>query len=171
MIKTVFQSSIYCLLLLFVSFSGAADQSLHLSLPDLNGKLQNLEQYKGKWIIVNYWATSCQPCLKEIPELASFYEQHKDKDAVVLGINYEDIPLSWLQQFMNTVPINYPVWRSLPSAKTPFGLIQVLPTTYIISPEGKLMGRQQGAVNQEMLNNYLEKKTREARIQQDALKP
>ncbi|MDH5734802.1 MAG: hypothetical protein OEY87_01650, partial [Gammaproteobacteria bacterium] len=59
----------------------------------------------------------------------------------------------------------------LPSAKTPFGLIQVLPTTYIISPEGKLMGRQQGAVNQEMLNNYLEKKTREARIHQDALKP
>ena len=153
------------LLLLLAGFTVSASQSLNFSLPDLNGKLQNLEQYKGKWIIVNYWATSCQPCLKEIPELASFHQQHKNRDAIVLGINHEDIPLSWLRQFMNTVPINYPVVRSLPSAKTPFGLIQVLPTTYIISPDGKLMGRQQGSVNQEMLNRYIERKTSELKNQ------
>ena len=60
-------------------------------MPDLSGKMRSLEDYRGKWVIVNYWATWCPPCQEEIPDLVDFHDSHKDTDAVVLGVNFEDI--------------------------------------------------------------------------------
>jgi thiol-disulfide isomerase/thioredoxin len=131
---------------------------VELALPDLNGKVRTLAEFEGKWVIVNYWATSCPPCLKEIPELQSFYERHKDRDAVVLGVNFEDIKPSWLQAFVDSVSMDYPVLRSTPDPQTPFGLILVLPTTFVIAPGGELVARQSGPVTAASLDAYLQRK-------------
>ena len=80
------------LLVVFVLlFAGPAmAEPVEYSLPDLDGKMHSLADYRGKWVIVNYWATWCPPCQEEIPDLVNFHDSHKDDDAVVLGINLED---------------------------------------------------------------------------------
>lgn len=142
--------------LVFSTLSVFADPVSDFSLPDLEGNPHTLDEYRGKWIIINYWATNCAPCLKEIPELEDFHRRHQEKDAVVLGVNYEDIKLSWLKDFIQSVKMSYPVLLAKENSVTPFGSIIMLPTTVIVSPEGRLMGLQRGAVTAEMLDKYIE---------------
>jgi peroxiredoxin len=145
--------------LLMIVFSTTvlmADPVSEFSLPDLEGNQHTLAQYQGKWIIINYWATNCPPCLTEIPELEDFHHRHRGKDAVVLGVNYEDVKISWLKDFIQSVKMTYPVLLAEPDRVTPFGSIMMLPTTIIVSPEGHLMGLQRGAITAEMLDNYIE---------------
>jgi len=151
-VKTAF---VALMLMLFSAGAVAADPVSEFSLPGLDGKQHTLAPYAGKWIIINYWATDCPPCLKEIPELERFHQEHKDKDAVVVGVNYEDIRLSWLQDFVGSVNMTYPVLRAEPGSATPFGEIKILPTTLIVSPEGEFMGAKAGAVDAEMIEGYI----------------
>jgi thiol-disulfide isomerase/thioredoxin len=146
---------VFLLLTLGTLSAGAASLD-EFALPDLQGKLQTLAAYRGKWVIINYWATNCPPCVKEIPELEDFHQRHKDRDAVVVGVNYEDIKLTWLRDFISSVHMTYPVLLADPDKATPFGSIIMLPTTIIVSPEGRLMGQQRGAVTAETLDHYLE---------------
>ena len=147
------------LVAVFVFFFGAtiaaADPVQEFSLPDLDGRQHTLSEYQGKWVIINYWATNCPPCLKEIPELEDFYRRHKDSDAVVLGVNYEDIKLSWLKDFIGSVKMTYPVLLAEPDQPTPFGSVMVLPTTIIVSPTGDLSGVHRGAITAEMIDDYI----------------
>ena len=140
----------------FLATAVMADPVNEFSLPDLSGKQHTLAPYQGKWIIINYWATNCAPCLQEIPELEAFHNRHKDTDAVVLGVNYEDIKLSWLKDFVASVKMTYPVLLTKPDTVTPFGPIMMLPTTIIVAPDGRLMGQQRGAVTAEMLDKYID---------------
>jgi thiol-disulfide isomerase/thioredoxin len=143
------------LILVSAASAAAADPVSEFSLPDLDGKTHRLTSYRGKWIIINYWATDCPPCLKEIPELERFHQNHKDKDAVVVGVNYEDIKLTWLKDFVKSVKMTYPVLLTEPGTVTPFGPIKILPTTIIVSPQGELMGAQAGAVTEKMIDQYI----------------
>lgn len=147
------------LLLMFWMAGAPADPVSGFSLPGLDGRQYTLGQYAGKWIIVNYWATDCPPCIKEIPELQDFHTRHQDDNAVVLGVNYEDIRLPWLKDFVDSMQISYPVLLTKPDTSTPFGPIVMLPTTFIISPAGKFMGQQRGAITAEMLDKYLDSQT------------
>jgi len=142
--------------LMLTAATATADPVSEFSLPDLEGRQQTLAPYKGQWIVINYWATNCPPCLKEIPELERFYRLHKDHDAVVIGVNYEDIRLSWLRDFIASVQMTYPVVRAEPDVPTPFGMIQILPTTVIVSPEGEFAGIHAGAVTAKMIEKYIQ---------------
>jgi len=133
----------------------AADPVSEFSLPDMAGKQHTLAPYRGKWIVINYWATDCPPCLKEIPELERFHQRHKDRDAVVVGVNYEDIRPAWLEDFIASVNMTYPVLLARPGSTTPFGAIKILPTTIIVSPAGEFMGAKAGAVTAEMMDDYI----------------
>ena len=88
-----------------------------------------LSDYRGKWVVVNYWATWCPPCLTEIPELVDFHEDHKDKDAVVVGVNFENIGVNGLKQFVDEYFMNYPVLRTKPGPNSALGPIPGLPPT------------------------------------------
>ena len=98
------------MLLPAVPQSGAVDYEL----PDVNGQLRSLDQYRGKWVIVNYWATWCGTCIKELPDLVSMHEGNKDKDIVVIGINFESIENDRLRAFLAERSIPYTVLRSEP---------------------------------------------------------
>jgi thiol-disulfide isomerase/thioredoxin len=147
---------------IFLFASAGYAEPVDYSLPDLNGKIHSIADYKGKWVIVNYWATWCPPCQEEIPDLVDFHERHKDHDAVVLGINFEDIGGEQLTSFVDSFLITYPILRSKPLATTPLGPIPGLPTTYIIAPDGSPVARQVGPVTGEMLEDYIEQKKKEA---------
>lgn len=125
------------------------------ALPDLDDRLQSLDQYRGKWVIVNYWATWCGTCRKELPDLITLHEKHRDKDIVVVGINFEDIGRQELQAFVAAQNIPYPVLRTRPVRKTPLGPVPALPTTYIIDPSGKTVAGEVGLVTQQNLEDYI----------------
>ena len=95
--KRIWRITLAALLLLSTSQVRAVDYEL----PDVDGQMQTLDQYQGKWVIVNYWATWCTTCLKELPDLVSFHQNNKDKDAVVVGINFEDINMEELSTFID----------------------------------------------------------------------
>jgi thiol-disulfide isomerase/thioredoxin len=150
------------LLTIFVVFVLAAGAALaepvDYSLPDLKGKSHSLADYKGKWVVVNYWATWCPPCQEEIPDLVDFHDRHKDVDAVVIGINFEDIGQKQLETFVDSFLISYPILRSEPLATTPLGPVPGLPTTYIIAPDGSPVARQVGPITGKQLDDYIAKK-------------
>ncbi|WJW76126.1 TlpA disulfide reductase family protein [Thiohalobacter sp. IOR34] len=138
-------------------------EPVDFTLPDLEGKSRSLSEFRGKWVILNYWATWCPPCLEEIPDLVAFHERHRDKDAVVLGINYEDIPLEQLRTFVDEYFISYPVLVNGDlSAPDPRLSVGGLPTTYIISPQGEPVARQVGGITAKALEDYLARKLRDA---------
>lgn len=126
------------------------------TLLDVNGKKHNLSDYRGKWVIVNYWATWCPPCLEEIPELVDFHEKHKNVDAVVLGINHEEVDGKFLRTFVDEYLISYPVLRGDVDGPMPFGPIQGLPTTVVVSPDGKVASIKVGGVTMKKLEDLLD---------------
>lgn len=121
-------------------------EPVQFNLTDLQGKNHTVNTYTGKWLIVNYWATWCPPCLDEIPELVEFHDKHKDKDAMVLGIDFEEVDKKFLQEFIEQNFISYPIVRVKPASRSPFGPIYGLPTTFLISPEGKVVASKTGGV-------------------------
>ncbi len=151
-------------LLMMSLLASAETEIVDFTLPDLKGQSHSLSQYRGKWVVVNYWATWCPPCLEEIPDLIKFHDLHKDRDAVVLGVNYEDIGQPWLEEFVDSMFVSYPVLRSEPTPRTPFGDMMGLPTTYIVSPEGRAVARQVGPITLDALESFLKRKQAERAV-------
>lgn len=147
-----------CIVSLFLMFAGMQARAVDYQLPDLDGQMQSLEQYRGKWLIVNYWATWCKTCKKELPDLVSIHKDSSESDIVVVGINFESIKPEQLKTFVSEHQINYPVLMSKPVPATPLGRVFALPTTYIIDPTGKLVAGQVGLVRQQDLENYISQK-------------
>jgi thiol-disulfide isomerase/thioredoxin len=131
-------------------------QALDMPLTAVDGSRTNLEHYQGKWLVVNYWATWCPPCIVEMPELQSFHDEHAGKDAMVLGINAELISQQRLEKFLEDYFITYPVFVSQPGQQSELGLIPGLPTTFLVSPQGKVVARQVGPVTREMIEQFMQ---------------
>ena len=130
-------------------------RAVDYELPDVNGQMQSLDQYKGKWLVVNYWATWCATCMKEMPELISLHENNKDNDIVVVGISFESIAQKQLKEFVSDKSIPYTVLNTEPVRVTPLGKVPALPTTYIIDPEGKVVAGDVGIITQKDIEDYI----------------
>lgn len=126
----------------------------NFSFKDIDGKAHQFSEYKGKWVIVNYWATFCGPCVAEIPALNSFAKRHKDK-VVVLGMEAGETPTDELKQFMDQKKIAYPVIPTQDSTMFALGLVYGVPTTFVVNPQGEIVDTHMGAITSAMLQNYL----------------
>ena len=146
---------LFCLLPV-LAFAG----EIQFSATDLAGNQYKLSDYKGKWVVVNYWATWCPPCLDEIPELIEFHEQYNKDKAVVLGVSYEEVDKADLTMFIDEYFISYPVLIGDITRPPPFGPLIGLPTTYVISPKGELVYTQVGGVTKDWLEQRLKLKTK-----------
>ncbi len=155
--KSLIKIVVVGLILFFASHAKALDYEL----TDLDGKLHSLDQYKGKWLVVNYWATWCKTCIKEMPDLIALYEKNKDKDIAVIGINFEQINIDRLKAFVDKKAIPFPVLRGAMLPDTPLGRVNALPTTFILDPSGKPVASQTGIVSRLKLEKYLFKKRME----------
>jgi thiol-disulfide isomerase/thioredoxin len=144
------------MLLLLLVLPQAAT-AVDMPLTAVNGSKVNLNQYQGRWLVVNYWATWCPPCIAEMPELQSFHDEHVDKGAMVIGINAENISKQQLMTFLDDYFITYPNFVAGPTQQSELGLIPGLPTTFMVSPEGEVVARQVGPVTREMIEQFIEK--------------
>ena len=131
--------------------------AIDMPLTDVNGNEVNLKSYQRKWVVVNYRATRCPPCIVEMPELQSFHDQHVDKDALVIGINVESIGKQQLLTFLDDYFITYPVFVSQPIQQSELGLIPGLPTTFLVNPQGEVVARQVGPVTSDMIEQFIQK--------------
>lgn len=144
---------LFLLALLAVS-AGLRAEGAGFTYTDMAGNPIKLSDYKGKWVVVNYWATWCPPCLEEIPELVNFHDRHKDSDAVVVGINMEKKDRQQLSAFVDDYLVSYPVVQITDDMPL-LGNIPGLPTTYLIDPSGKPAAVQVGQVTSEMLEAFM----------------
>ncbi len=142
-------------LLLF--FSQVLAEPVDMLLMGLDGRQVRLSDYRGKWVIVNYWATWCPPCLEEMPELESFHAAHEEDRAVVLGLNTEVIDKQRIVEFLDENFISYPNFIVGPVAESPLGPIPGLPTTFVITPAGELVAKQVGGVTRKMIEKFIDK--------------
>jgi thiol-disulfide isomerase/thioredoxin len=105
-----------------------------------------LQDYRGKWVIINYWATWCKPCYQEIAELNAFYAAHQNKDVILLGVNYDHASPEQLPKLIKQIGAKFPMLSIDPAQQLGIKEIAALPTTYLIGPDGKvkkvLLGEQ-----------------------------
>lgn len=109
----------------------------------LTGEIFRFSDYRGKWVIINYWASWCAPCIEEIPALKKLQADYPDK-VVVIGVNYDFIEASALKALVKKWKITYPSLITDPAQQLNAGAIDVVPTTFIISPEGNVVARKVG---------------------------
>lgn len=142
--------------LLMTSLNALANEFI---FKDMQNKVQRLSDYNGKWVLVNFWATWCPPCLEEIPDLVEMYNARKATDFVVIGIamtSSKDSVLSFAKQ----MEISYPIIMGDDKSAAQIGRIDALPTSYLYDPSGKLVSYQTGIVTREAIESYIRSKTK-----------
>ena len=150
------QSTKYLLLTLLLLPLLVHAKPVDFSLPGLDGQQYQLSDYRGKWVLVNFWATWCPPCLEEMPDLEIFHNKHKNDKAVVLGINMEDISQPQLKKFVEQQFVSYPILIMNRQSKLPFGRVQGLPTSFLIAPDGSIVARQVGVVTASAIEKFMQ---------------
>lgn len=125
-----------------------AEESSGYTVSDLNGELIDLTPYRGKVVLLNYWATWCTPCLIEIPWFIDFQKQYGARGFQVIGVSLDDEGRAavdpWLQEQKfefdgQPVALNYPILIGNEKASQQFFNVFGLPTTLVFSREGKLL--------------------------------
>jgi thiol-disulfide isomerase/thioredoxin len=136
-------------------FSAAACAQTGFTLKDSAGHVHHLSDYRGKWVLVNFWATWCAPCLDELPELADLYNAHKDKDLMVIGVAMEYPSPQIVLDFLKETPVPYPVVMGNYKMAKQIGAVAALPTSFLFDPKGKLARYQPGPVTRESVEAYM----------------
>jgi peroxiredoxin len=125
------------------------------SLVGLDGKLHRLTDYRGRRIVLNFWATWCVPCRVEMPLLQQTYEQLQKSDLVVVGINVaEEEPA--VRQYVDDLHITFPILLDTDRVVTSQYKVVGLPTTYFIDTQGVIRASQVGPLTEDSLGGYLD---------------
>lgn len=131
-----------------------AAESSDYQLEDLDGKVYRVSDNRGKFLVINFWATWCAPCLTEMPELERFYQENK-ATAMVWGVTFEDSSKERILQFVENLGISFPILGHGQDPLTGFGSVTVLPTTFVIDPEGLFLHRFEGPINAFQISNLI----------------
>jgi len=139
-----------CLLVAAAAAQAAMPAQPSLKVTTLDGKPFDLAAQRGHWVIVNFWATWCVPCIKEMPDISRFVSSHADVRAV--GLAYEDSDKADIQAFLAKHPVSYPIAQvTMDDAPKDFDEPRGLPTTYLIAPDGHVAKRFVGPVTGQSL--------------------
>lgn len=125
-----------------------------LALRDTAGHMHTRAQYRGQWLIVNYWAPWCPPCLEEMPALETFYDAHRQHGVMVIGVAVQYETVKSVTDFVQDMLVSYPIVlgeSQVQAIQRP----EVLPTTYIYRPDGRLYQIKRGAVSRQWLEQLL----------------
>ena len=123
---------------------------LDFTLKDMHGQDVNLASFRGRPIILNFWATWCGPCKAEIPALIELADRYKAQQLTVLGVSVDDSPED-LRQFAAEYKMNYPVLVGLghDSFQEQYDAVVMVPVTWFIKPDGTVLKKHQGPASRD----------------------
>jgi len=122
----------------------SAKSAPSFTLQDLNGKQVSLSDFKGKVVILDFWATWCPPCVKEIPHFIALYEQYKDQGFAIVGISLDHQGISVVKSFARKYRVNYPILMTDGQVDKAYGGIPSIPTTFVIDSAGNIRQKYVG---------------------------
>ena len=108
------------------------------ALKDVNGRTVRLSAYRGKVVLINFWATWCPPCRAEMPDLVKLQHEHADQGLQIIGITYPPENKARVQRFARSLKVNYPIILGTRQIKARFSLEETLPLTVVIDRDGKV---------------------------------
>lgn len=136
------------LLLCLVGCDSASTTTVSATSADFN-----IENYRNKWFVLNYWAEWCTPCIKEIPEFNELQADHPDEIAVA-AVNFDQLPKEELLETSQRMGIRYEILEKDPADRLGLSVPNSLPTTYIFNPQGELAARLVGPQTKESLLSH-----------------
>jgi len=140
--------------LLVASGGSQAEQPIEVELPSLEGDTVRLSDYRGQWVVLNYWATWCAPCRKEIPDLSQLHDSHDD--ITVLGLAFEDTEPEDFVTFLEDYPASYPILL-VDTFNPPesLGAPRALPTTFLVDPQGVIVQTWLGPITGKLVVDWI----------------
>ncbi|HEX4277529.1 MAG TPA: TlpA disulfide reductase family protein [Bryobacteraceae bacterium] len=114
------------------------------ALKDANGKMVHLADYKGKVVVLDFWATWCNPCMVEIPWFQEFQRKYKDRGFEVLGVSMDDDGWKAINPFVAKRKLNYRVVLGDDKTGDQYGGLEALPTTFVIDRNGRIASTHVG---------------------------
>lgn len=135
---------------LLAAATWAPAHAMHLI--DVQGQLHTLDGYKGRWVVLNVWATWCAPCIKEMPELQALARSRDDVVVLGLAADGDDVPR--LRQFARALRVSYPIIAGNDKLMKEFK-VQAYPTTFLFNAQGKLVMTRLGQVSKADLDAHL----------------
>ncbi len=126
------------------------------SLQDLSGQTQTLSSYQGKVVMLNFWATWCTPCQKEIPEFIALQNKYQNQGFRIIGISMDD-SIDPVRPFYQQMKINYPVVLGSAKLGEQYGGILGLPVSFLIGSDGRIRAKHIGPVDMVVLEQEIQK--------------
>jgi thiol-disulfide isomerase/thioredoxin len=136
---------------------GTAAPDFTLDVLAGKGKKIQLSSLKGKPVVVNFWATYCEPCKKEMPSLAELQKQYEPEGLQILGIVMDDPGEKTILDFANRLGVNYPVLVGTDKVADTYGGVDGLPTTFYVDRSGKVVDRVLGGVSKAEIEESIKK--------------
>lgn len=131
-----------------------ADEPIEVELPSLAGEIVRLSDYRGEWVVLNYWATWCAPCRKEIPDLSQLHDSRDD--ITVLGLAFEDTEPEDFVRFLEDYPASYPILL-VDTFNPPesLGAPRALPTTFLVNAQGVIVQTWLGPITSTLIIDWI----------------
>src|SRR4030042_3681066 len=153
-IRKIIYSTLLIIPILLLGCRSNADSSKiapDFTLKDLSGNSVSLQQYRGKVVLLDFWATWCQPCRYSIPELVDIQDKYRDKGLVVIGISVDDprkVTNKYIAAFKEKYKVNYTILRADEKiSATYFGKRNFpIPTIFLINREGMIVNKHTGFI-------------------------
>jgi cytochrome c biogenesis protein CcmG/thiol:disulfide interchange protein DsbE len=133
----------------FVKAEKDRQSAPEFSLQDASGSTFKLSDYKGKVVLLNFWATWCGPCQEEIPWFMGFEREYKDRDFAVVGISVDETGWNAVKPYLKRRQVNYRVALANQSVTQLYGSVEGLPTTFMIDRQGRIARTHIGLASQD----------------------
>ena len=137
------------ILLLFQVTSAQTKTVPDWKLKDISGRQIRLQEFKGKVVLLNFWATWCSPCLAEIPELVKWQRKYSKSGLQIIGLTYPPQTKREIQKFARKLKINYPIIQGNAEQKSFFTTSETLPWTIVIGRRGNIVAQIEGIIFEE----------------------
>jgi len=127
-----------------------------VTMTTMDGREISREDLKGKVVFLNFWATWCAPCRREIPDFISFQEKYGGDDFTIIGVSLDEKGYEVVRPYAEEMGINYPIVLDEYNLGDKLGGIFAVPTTYFINEEGNIVGRKIGYFPEEEMKKQID---------------
>lgn len=127
------------------------------TLKDLDGKTVRLSDYRGKAVVINFWATWCPPCRHEIPWFIDLQKQYGPHGLQIIGVSMDESGPAAVKKFADAMGVNYKVVMGDPAVARSFGSVRVLPTTIYIDRNGKIVSTVPGLISKQEIEGIIQR--------------